>query len=74
MHLFSSACQPFIFSQKLQLHTMVSYKRLTPEEVHFSGVPLLQSHDDSQDSELKVEDAEHPCWPGGLTAPSLLPC
>ncbi|MCI4393474.1 hypothetical protein PGIGA_G00157810 [Pangasianodon gigas] len=39
---------------------MVSYKRLTPEEVHFSGVPLLQSHDDSQDSELKVEDAERP--------------
>lgn len=39
---------------------MVSYKRLTPEEVHFSGVPLLQAHDDSQDSELKVEDAERP--------------
>lgn len=39
---------------------MVSYKRLTPEEVNFSGVPLLQSHDDSQDSELKVEDAERP--------------
>lgn len=39
---------------------MVSYKRLTPEEVHFSGVPLLQSHDDSQGSELKVEDPERP--------------
>lgn len=44
----------------LQLHAMVSYKRLTPEEVHFSGVPLLQSQDDSQDSELKVEDAGRP--------------
>lgn len=39
---------------------MVSYKRLSPEEVHFSGVPLLQSHDESQDNELKVEDAERP--------------
>lgn len=39
---------------------MVSYERLTPEEVHFSGVPLLRSADDSQDSELKVEDAERP--------------
>ncbi|KAK2817716.1 hypothetical protein Q7C36_021649 [Tachysurus vachellii] len=39
---------------------MVSYKRLTPEDVHFSGVPLLQSADDLQDSELKVEDAERP--------------
>ncbi|GAA6075632.1 lysosomal alpha-glucosidase [Tachysurus ichikawai] len=39
---------------------MVSYKRLTPEDVHFSGVPLLQSADDLQDSELKVEDSERP--------------
>lgn len=47
-------------SSGLQLRAMVSYKKLTPEEVHFSGVPLLQPHDDSQDSELKVEDAERP--------------
>lgn len=39
---------------------MVSYKRLTPEEVNFSGVPLLQSHDDSQDGDPKPEDAERP--------------
>ncbi|XP_060754556.1 lysosomal alpha-glucosidase [Neoarius graeffei] len=39
---------------------MVSYNRLTPEELHFSGVPLLQPQDDSQDSELTVDDAKHP--------------
>lgn len=47
-------------SSQVQLHVMVSYKRLTPEEVHFSGVPLLQSYDDSQDTEPKVEDTERP--------------
>ncbi|KAF5888798.1 lysosomal alpha-glucosidase-like [Clarias magur] len=45
-------------------HAMVSYKRLTPEEVNFSGVPLLQSRDDSQDGEPKPEDAERPLLAG----------
>ncbi|XP_076839543.1 lysosomal alpha-glucosidase [Brachyhypopomus gauderio] len=40
---------------------MVSYKRLNPEEVHFSGAPLLEAPpDDSGDSEAKAEDPELP--------------
>lgn len=43
---------------------MVSYKRLTPEEVHFSGAALLDPPpDDSTDPEVKELDPELPLLP-----------
>ncbi|KAI4903325.1 hypothetical protein NFI96_015943 [Prochilodus magdalenae] len=40
---------------------MVSYKRLNPEEVQFSGATLQEaSPDDSGDAEMKTEDPERP--------------
>lgn len=43
---------------------MVSYKRLTPEEVHFSGAALLDpSPDESTDPEVKELDPELPLLP-----------
>uniref|UniRef100_A0A4W4FQD4 P-type domain-containing protein n=1 Tax=Electrophorus electricus TaxID=8005 RepID=A0A4W4FQD4_ELEEL len=40
---------------------MVSYKRLSPEEVHFSGAPLLEPPpDDSGNSAVRAEDPELP--------------
>ncbi|KTF87957.1 hypothetical protein cypCar_00004588, partial [Cyprinus carpio] len=41
---------------------MVSYKRLTPEEVHFSGAALLDP-DESTDTDLKEEHPELPLLP-----------
>uniref|UniRef100_A0A671M8Z5 Lysosomal alpha-glucosidase-like n=1 Tax=Sinocyclocheilus anshuiensis TaxID=1608454 RepID=A0A671M8Z5_9TELE len=41
---------------------MVSYKRLTPEEVHFSGAALLDP-DESTDMDLKEEHPELPLLP-----------
>ncbi len=41
---------------------MVSYKRLTPEEVHFSGAALLDS-DEMTDTDLKEENPELPLLP-----------
>uniref|UniRef100_A0A4W4FQF6 P-type domain-containing protein n=1 Tax=Electrophorus electricus TaxID=8005 RepID=A0A4W4FQF6_ELEEL len=44
-----------------QLLAMVSYKRLSPEEVHFSGAPLLEPPpDDSGNSAVRAEDPELP--------------
>lgn len=41
---------------------MVSYERLTPEEVHFSGAALLDN-DESTDADLKEGDPELPLLP-----------
>nr|XP_055062025.1 lysosomal alpha-glucosidase [Misgurnus anguillicaudatus] len=43
---------------------MVSYKRLTPEEVHFSGAALLDPpHDETTDPQVREVDAEMPLLP-----------
>ncbi len=46
----------------------LSYKRLTPEEVHFSGAALLDS-DEMTDTDLKEENPELPLF---APEPSLL--